>query len=91
MQDALCSATVSEDIQVFSSKFPNIITPNDDGINDDFAFPGLEADGSTPYDVKIYDRLGNSVYESTFLPQRLVGAWSSFGCIFLCADAAGWR
>ena len=66
VQDALCSATVSEDIQVFSSKFPNIITPNEDGINDKFEFPGLEADGSTSYgyDVKIYDRLGNPVYAS---------------------------
>lgn len=42
--------------------FPNIFTPNNDGVNDLF----LPADiaGIDKYEIKIYDRWGNLVYES---------------------------
>lgn len=41
---------------------PNIFTPNDDGINDDFVIRILNP---SSYSIEIYDRWGKKVYAST--------------------------
>ena len=72
-----CRAVAAEKIQVTNSEFPNVFTPNGDGLNDYFQLPGLNddavADGD--YEVKIYDRLGSLVYENT----RYTNRWEAEG------------
>jgi gliding motility-associated-like protein len=41
-------------------KIPNVFTPNNDGINDAF---DIEILGQTYYEIKIYNRWGNKVFE----------------------------
>lgn len=49
---------------------PNIFTPNDDGINDDFVVKVLNA---SSYSIAIYDRWGKKVYSSTDYKQYWSG------------------
>lgn len=49
---------------------PNTFTPNNDGINDDF---GGEAVATYGYQLKIYNRWGKIVFESTSLNNRWTG------------------
>lgn len=39
---------------------PNIITPNGDGLNEVFRFPGL---GAGPWQLQVYSRAGRLVYQ----------------------------
>lgn len=41
---------------------PNVFTPNDDGINDDFE---VKLNNYTTYSIQIFDRWGKEVYKST--------------------------
>jgi gliding motility-associated-like protein len=41
--------------------FPNVITPNGDGVNDVLMLPFLAEKYDTPYTLKIYARAGNVV------------------------------
>jgi len=60
-----CSSdrTVTIDIETPCADFnvPNIFTPNNDGINDDFVINVLNA---SSYNITIYDRWGKQVYTS---------------------------
>ena len=71
-----CRTTVTEKIQAINPDFPNVFTPNNDGINDYFQLPGL-SDNETKddYEVRIYDRLGNMVYEN----KRYKNQWNAEG------------
>ena len=42
---------------------PNVFTPNGDDDNDLFVIPGI--DGTKDYNIKIYNRWGNKVYETS--------------------------
>lgn len=44
--------------------FPNVITPNDDGINDEFRLM-INSEPVTEFELRIYNRWGNKVFEST--------------------------
>ncbi len=56
--------TVTVYVEIPCSDFlvPNIFTPNNDGINDDFVINVLNP---SSYSIDIYDRWGNMVYTST--------------------------
>lgn len=60
----------AERIDLSSMKFPNIITPNNDSKNEDWSpyLPGNEnfnvASAFETYDLKIYNRWGNLVFDS---------------------------
>lgn len=57
-----CSTTASHYVYVDADlEFPNIITPNGDGVNDVFAIKNLNPD--LPNVLTIYDRWGKRVYE----------------------------
>ena len=43
----------------------NVITPNDDGVNDTWTFRDLDVFKDTPSNLKIYDRNGIMVYEQS--------------------------
>ena len=46
----------------FDFTVPNVFTPNNDGVNDDFVIKITHADS---YSITIYDRWGKEVYTST--------------------------
>ena len=58
------SRTVTVDVFVPCADFsvPNIFTPNNDGINDDFVVNVLNP---TSYSIEVFDRWGKEVYSST--------------------------
>ncbi|MEQ8908325.1 MAG: PKD domain-containing protein [Vicingaceae bacterium] len=53
---------------VFELNIPNVFTPNNDGINDDFL---IEACGIYEFDLKVFNRNGNKVFES----ERIANSW----------------
>ena len=71
-----CRATATREIAVRKAAFPNIITPNGDGINDRFQLPSvsLGSDGGA-YGMRVYDRLGHAVYTN----ERYDNQWSAEG------------
>jgi large repetitive protein len=52
-----------------AGSIPNIITPNNDGVNDEWLLPFLYKFDS-PYTLKIYARGGNEVYSTTNYDQK---------------------
>ena len=58
---------------------PNIFTPNGDGINDFF---DLKISNAAAYDLKIYNRWGNAVYESKESSQKWDGSQKNDGIYF---------
>jgi len=58
-----CSAEREITVIVGCSDFivPNVFTPNNDGINDDFVIPAQQM---TAYSIMVYDRWGKVVYKS---------------------------
>lgn len=58
--DTTCKfVTNSFDVRI---KIPNVFTPNEDGINDNFV---VEIEGWTEYEIVIFNRYGDKVFEST--------------------------
>ena len=58
-----CSSSVSYVISVEAPlEFTNVLTPNNDGVNDLFAIKNL--DPSYPNDLNIYDRWGKRVFHA---------------------------
>jgi gliding motility-associated-like protein len=58
-----CKEDTIEDVTILREyQHYNVFTPNGDGINDKF-IPAIE--GSTAYDIKIFNRWGQKVFEST--------------------------
>ncbi len=51
-----CSASNAINI----TNFPNVITPNNDGQNDEFC---VAVTGANYYEIKVYNRFGNLIYE----------------------------
>ncbi len=67
--NGVCSDTVSElvDIATISTYFiPNAFSPNDDGINDVFMIKGTGISKNN-FDMRIFDRWGELIFESTDL------------------------
>jgi len=56
------SRTVTICLECLDFTVPNVFTPNDDGINDDFE---VKLNNYTTYSIKIYDRWGKEIYTST--------------------------
>lgn len=54
--------TVVEDID-FASNVPTSFTPNNDGVNDTWAIPGLDGNQYQDYKVQVFNRWGGLVYE----------------------------
>ncbi|MCZ8284919.1 MAG: gliding motility-associated C-terminal domain-containing protein, partial [Bacteroidia bacterium] len=48
-------------VELFNYEFPNVMTPNNDNVNDTFHF---NVDLINPTEVNIYDRWGVKVYKS---------------------------
>ncbi len=62
-----CTDTVSDTIvvkEIFTLYIPNTFTPNGDGLNDFFAPKGLSVDPEN-FDMKIFDRWGNIIFQTT--------------------------
>ena len=58
-----CRAQDTVEVVSTGDQFPNILTPNSDGMNDYFVLPSiLSGDGS--YTLRVYDRLGALVHAS---------------------------
>lgn len=53
-----------------SLEIPNIFTPNGDGVNDEFY---VKYNGLRTFQIWVYDRWGNKVYESTYADFRWNG------------------
>ncbi len=62
---------------------PNVITPNNDGINDFFSIEGV---GVTSISVKIYNRWGKSIYEYNDINSYWDGRDNSDGTYFYVAE-----
>jgi gliding motility-associated-like protein len=61
-----CEDTITKEVKIlqdFYSYTPNIFTPNDDGTNDTFTPSLLNIDMNT-YNLLVYDRWGNQLFES---------------------------
>ncbi len=54
---------------------PNIITPNGDGINDDFYIPCLDTDEYQNNSIVIYNQWGTKVYEAAPYKNGTVTGW----------------
>jgi large repetitive protein len=77
--DNNCStATITLNIKESLCNFvPNIITPNEDGLNDEWVIPCLEFDAYPDNSVVIYNQWGDKVYEaSPYVPFPKTTAWS---------------
>ena len=55
--DEVCVVTKEQSVSSSAFFVPNVITPNEDGMND-----YLEIESFTTVDLKVYDRNGNLVY-----------------------------
>lgn len=61
--DSACvTVKVNNELPCGLDTIPNIFTPNNDGINDDFV---IKVKNLSSYSINIYDRWGKEVYEST--------------------------
>ncbi len=66
-----CSATDSIDVlRDCYIDIPNVFTPNNDGINDYFLPRQLLSSGLTSFSMKIFDRWGNLLFETTNIDGR---------------------
>lgn len=61
-EDSECLGDTKQGLSV---KITNVITPNEDGKNDTWAFENLNIFGDTPSNIKIYDENGVMVFEQT--------------------------
>lgn len=61
---------------VYSFYVPTAFTPNSDGLNDEF-YPQGEGVNPLEYEMYIFDRWGNKIYESTDVNQRWDGKYLS--------------
>ncbi len=62
--EAACNRTFQVEVRVFTElTIPNVFTPNGDQVNDVWEIPLLEQ--FTDAEVKVFNRWGNTVYEST--------------------------
>lgn len=55
--------TIIDSTQFFTYEMPNVFTPNDDGINDEY-WPGLQSESITEMELIIYDRWGLEMFRS---------------------------
>jgi gliding motility-associated-like protein len=77
--------TVSEDFGIY---VPNAFTPNGDGINDTFQPKGF---GIEKYEMQIYDRWGEKVFETTEFEKGWDGNYISRGELISKDDTYTWR
>ena len=63
VQNGNCEATDEVSVIVSDIVTQTVITPNEDGLNDELIFPGLDAFPGTS--IAIYNRWGNEVYRSS--------------------------
>ncbi|MGD1846356.1 MAG: gliding motility-associated C-terminal domain-containing protein [Salibacteraceae bacterium] len=84
-----CVDTQSVNIFVFDSVqfiIPNVFTPNGDGINDVF---DVQVIGATEFDVVIFNRWGNRIYEWKNFPHYWDGFRYKDGIYFYVVKAKG--
>jgi gliding motility-associated-like protein len=68
-----CSDSVSHDITTFDRFYvPNVFTPNNDGINDQFI---ISSNGITRFSIEIFNRWGNRVFQRSNMEQIV---WDGF-------------
>ncbi len=72
-----------------SLTFPNIITPNGDGLNDFFVIKGLTSDAYPNNQLVIYNRWGKVVYESNNYQNNFDGKGLPDGVYFYIFKARG--
>lgn len=75
-----CSITDSlliEVIEVRKAYFPNIFSPNNDGINDVFTLFGDIPNVQMVEDLKVFDRWGSLIFDAAnFLPNDIQNGWN---------------
>ena len=62
-----CESSITQEVMVLQDYYsytPNIFTPNNDGINDTFS-PSLFNIDTNTYNLVIFDRWGNKIFETT--------------------------
>ncbi len=78
------------DIKNDSLTFPNVITPNNDGVNDYFVIKGLLENSAYPDNkLMVYDRWGKKVYESSNYQNKFNGNGLPDGVYFYVFKAKG--
>jgi gliding motility-associated-like protein len=60
-------------VPTMSLYVPNTFTPNGDGLNDTF---GISGEAITEFDIKIYNRWGDLVFETTDASRRWDGTYN---------------
>ncbi|MGZ3885083.1 MAG: T9SS type B sorting domain-containing protein, partial [Bacteroidia bacterium] len=86
-----CSDTVVKNVLVgedFGIYLPNAFTPNGDGLNDNFHAKGF---GVTKFEMQIFDRWGEKVFESTDLKDAWDGTHSTKGTKVISEGVYSWR
>ncbi|MFZ4399217.1 MAG: PKD domain-containing protein [Bacteroidales bacterium] len=87
-----CTDTVSYKVKIIDDVliFPNIITPNGDGINDKFEIGALIKGGAfTETQVIIYNRWGKKVYENNNYKNDFDGEGLADGVYYVTIKAKG--
>ena len=57
-----CFFSDTASINIIKTEIPNVITPNGDGLNDEFVLTGIE--GSGKWNLDIFNRWGKAIYKS---------------------------
>lgn len=70
-----CDSIINLNLEFYTVYFPNIFSPNGDGINDVFGVNG-GTDLTAVIDFRIFDRWGNQVYQrENFSPNNFSNGW----------------
>jgi len=59
-----CKSSDTVLVEVFRVKVPNVITPNGDGVNDDFTPMSSSWSGISSHHIEVFNRWGEKVWES---------------------------
>ena len=90
--DYNCSDTIRYNVLIINDSliFPNVITPNNDGVNDYFVIKGLVENNAFPDNkLIIYNRWGKKVYESSNYQNKFNGDGLPDGVYFYIFNGKG--